>query len=903
MTTYCTLIFGGIGIFCLLLIILFRLRHSSSEGDSFPVFGSIQGTNTAGVALLVSSFPILIEAFSNLYIQRMGSINNKIVLGRACYAVATFLFGLQLTLQYDIFQIFSSYEDSVWFMFYSYRIVLVSIFMYFISATDSMESASSAASVVITILTCAVTCFDAADNIELRFGIKNVLTVIYIAFTTLFLTWQSLRAWRHQTTYLHFLYVNLMLGYFVLDCPGFSVCHVTTIIVNGTSPMIASIYVCVLVATVLTVITCLIANHDVITYRDQLIATKKAYQRYYSHELRNPMTVAEVGVEYCMKKIPEHTTDIKMKEMRDTLAEVKVACEDSLIILDDFLLYDKIESSQLVVQKETINVINFISDYLAMYKIQLRSKNIKLLLHNCGADFVEFDEVITIPNNGTTNIIESESNKGDTLKRTKSMNFEKTSPTNIIQSDEPESYHDCIRENDVMLADSAKLGQVLRNLMSNAIKFTPHNGTVNVNITFIPNKANKTKNLTSSYDEKWSSVSRHLLNKVSTLSNDNKNFSHDDYDENTVSLCRGKLVIEIKDNGIGISSEKKSRLFQDISQFNPETLHAGGGNGLGLWISKCIVDLHGGRISAHSKGDGEGSTFRIEIPMVRTSSTDSISTKTTVNVTRSNFEIIQSDTLEEYNQPEISTLANLAGSTSSLPSLFHRVVSMSSIHSESGSGLEILDTLQADSSVPSETTSIDHEITVYDVNMAERSHIQNISVAKPPEDKNTNTTPIKIDVTPRKRAVVDISDSNPQSLCDDIVQTTLSSTNIIQKKKFLIVDDVTAIRKMMRKLLEQRGHSCDEAENGLIALNMVNEMHHKDSIDYFDAIFMDFVMPEMNGPEATKAIRESGFNGLIIGVTANCHIEDRTTFKDAGVNDIIIKPLKIEKLMKIIEDV
>ena len=144
----------------------------------------------------------------------------------------------------------------------------------------------------------------------------------------------------------------------------------------------------------------------------------------------------------------------------------------------------------------------------------------------------------------------------------------------------------------------------------------------------------------------------------------------------------------------------------------------------------------------------------------------------------------------------------------------------------------------------------------------------------------------------------------------------------VRKKKLLIVDDAPTNRKFLRKLLEQRGHVCDEAENGLEALNMVkivmtsnidaitirkqaSEATDSESSDSetegYDVIFMDFMMPKINGPNATRAIRELGFTAPIIGVTGNALDDDKTTFMDAGVNNVIIKPLRMVKLLEIID--
>jgi CheY-like chemotaxis protein len=77
----------------------------------------------------------------------------------------------------------------------------------------------------------------------------------------------------------------------------------------------------------------------------------------------------------------------------------------------------------------------------------------------------------------------------------------------------------------------------------------------------------------------------------------------------------GSLQIDIIDHGPGMDEAEMARLFQEGVQFNPNQLQAGQGSGLGLWIARGLVELHLGKLSAHSEGLGLGSTFSIEIPL------------------------------------------------------------------------------------------------------------------------------------------------------------------------------------------------------------------------------------------------------------------------------------------------
>ena len=84
----------------------------------------------------------------------------------------------------------------------------------------------------------------------------------------------------------------------------------------------------------------------------------------------------------------------------------------------------------------------------------------------------------------------------------------------------------------------------------------------------------------------------------------------------------GTLTVSVKDSGAGISIEHQNDLFKEGMQFNANKLQGGKGSGLGLFITKGIVEAHGGVISAHSEGEGKGCTFSIELPAVEVSLSD-----------------------------------------------------------------------------------------------------------------------------------------------------------------------------------------------------------------------------------------------------------------------------------------
>ena len=114
----------------------------------------------------------------------------------------------------------------------------------------------------------------------------------------------------------------------------------------------------------------------------------------------------------------------------------------------------------------------------------------------------------------------------------------------------------------------------------------------------------------------------------------------------------------------------------------------------------------------------------------------------------------------------------------------------------------------------------------------------------------------------------------------------------------LVVDDVVLNRKMMKKSLKHLFDSFDDAEDGVIAVGKVQEAMSCGSM--FDVIFMDFMMPNMDGPTATSAIRALGYMGLIVGVTGNALPEDIQYFKNKGVNQVFLKPLDVQACEEIV---
>jgi CheY-like chemotaxis protein len=143
--------------------------------------------------------------------------------------------------------------------------------------------------------------------------------------------------------------------------------------------------------------------------------------------------------------------------------------------------------------------------------------------------------------------------------------------------------------------DPVRLLQVVRNLMSNALKFTPAQGSIRVQAIYLPNSED--------------TLEEHFELREGQI---------------VIGYNRGSLRVRVIDTGAGMSKDQVDDLFQEGVQFNANELQAGGGSGLGLYIAKGIVSQHSGNLSASSEGLDRGTAFEMTLPLLEiTTSNDS----------------------------------------------------------------------------------------------------------------------------------------------------------------------------------------------------------------------------------------------------------------------------------------
>ncbi len=407
---------------------------------------------------------------------------------------------------------------------------------------------------------------------------------------------------------------------------------------------------------------------------------------------------------------------------------------------------------------------------------------------------------------------------------------------------------------DALIGDPGRVRQIVTNLVGNSIKFTPEG---------------------------------EIVVAVSVESQD---------DEEAL------LHFRVRDTGIGISPEKQELIFESFSQADASTTREYGGTGLGLTITAQLVAMMGGFIWVESEM-GEGSTFHFdcrfglqEHPAGGVSPVDRDAVR--------GMKVLVVDDNETNRRILVEILSSWGMSEVAVEDAASAVADMRRAHQE-GCPYELVLT---DANMPKVSGFGLVEMINEDTDLAGVTVMMLSSAGQRGDGARCRDLSISA-YLPRPVSQSELWDAIATVLAsksgsDGVPLPLVTRHSLREARKqlhVLLADDNVVNQRLAVRLLEKRGHRVEVAGTGAEAIDLL------DSKGPFDLVIMDVQMPDMDGLEATRAIRdaESGRQRHIpiIGVTAHALQGDRERCLEAGMDDYLSKPFRARELFEAVENI
>ena len=514
---------------------------------------------------------------------------------------------------------------------------------------------------------------------------------------------------------------------------------------------------------------------------------KSSFMSQMSHEIRTPLN-AIIGYNTLAKNaITEAKTDAERRQAdmgaMDCLTKSELASRHLLTVINDVLHMSAIESGKIKLVNERFDFKNLISSLTVLFYSQAKAKG------------VHFDVLFD-------------------------------SPTE-----------------EWFTGDSMRINQVLTNILSNAVKFTPEGGSVKLSI---------------------------LLEAV------------DD--------AHMRFRFAISDTGIGMSKAFIERLWQPFEQADSSISRRFGGTGLGLAITKSLVDIMGGEISATSE-PGVGSEFRVELTVGRVEQPQEVGLYDFSGV----HALIVDD--DRSTCDYIKLLFDRCGARSEM---VHSGMEAIAAFKESLERNDLFTLCLVDWRMP----GMDGITTVKEIRALAGNDVPIIIITA--YDYSEIADKVR-DVGVTMFLAKPLFQSSLFDLLATVCgarkpQSTVRNNAVrFEGARVLLAEDNQMNMEVARRLLETTGLTVDGAWNGREAVSLFD----KAPAGTYQAILMDVHMPEMDGYQATRAIRacahSEGATIPIIAMTADAFTENVAESYAAGMNDHIAKPIDIELLFKTLQ--
>ena len=401
------------------------------------------------------------------------------------------------------------------------------------------------------------------------------------------------------------------------------------------------------------------------------------------------------------------------------------------------------------------------------------------------------------------------------------------------------SFHIDKMEKEYLYTDQLRLNQIFINILSNAIKYTEPGGHVSVDMS---------------------------------------------EEESSIPGCV-RLTYVVADSGIGMSPEFMQTMYQPFSRQTDSRVNSIEGTGLGLAITKQMVDLMGGRIDCQSE-QGKGTTFTVtlDIPQADKQLDD-------IQLDQVNALIVDDD--EIVLQTMVSEFQSL-GSAAEIAHSGKEALEMLTRKHESGKDytLVILDWKMPDmdgiETIRRIRTEISGDIPILLTSAYDWSDIEDL--AKDAGADGFISKPIFRSALYKK--INSILGTESVSVEPEDDYSDLKGLNI------LVAEDIEINWMIISGMLSMIGITSEQAENGRVCVEKMRTA----ADGTYDLIFMDVQMPEMNGLDAARAIRQlenpRAASIPIVAMTAEAFSENVTECLDAGMNGHIAKPIDIKLVIK-----
>lgn len=361
------------------------------------------------------------------------------------------------------------------------------------------------------------------------------------------------------------------------------------------------------------------------------------------------------------------------------------------------------------------------------------------------------------------------------------------------------------------------------------------------------------------------------------------------------------LLFQVTDSGIGVSEDKMDSLFKSYYQGDSSFTRKYGGSGLGLAICKLLVKKMNGSIGVKKNPYG-GSIFWFTVPLKTEISENSLIPAS-------------------YVPPVPATTKILIVDDSNLvrKSLAHQLnsIGLQNIQTSSNGEEAFLKMQYAEQlGNPFEIVFIDMIMPVVE-GWHLASKIKNSPLLEKtklymlvPEGQMGREAKMKLLdwfagylYKPIRREKLDalLIDTNgeiPSAKMLDVIEENKNldkKNELIKGIKILVAEDHPVNREILVQFLKKFGATIFQAENGMQALNLISKNPE------IQIIFMDIQMPVLNGTEATRILRQKKYTGIIIACTANNDSSTFEKYKDIGINDILVKPFKREKVLELLD--